>query len=134
MDKSKIMAIRMFILTLPHTNIPLIAYWIYSIPPITTSPFIILLALVCVTNEFYMDGGPRSVGLRTRQNKYVAQKYNENHTYPKANVWARENWKRKSLQTIAESKNKPITISLFMLPSGISWQVHASWLTKWSFR
>jgi hypothetical protein len=46
----------------------------------------------------------------------------KNHTYPKANVWAREDWKRKSLQPIAESKNKPITILMFMLPSDISWK------------
>ena len=71
-----------------------------------------------------MDDGPSSVGLRTRQNKYVAHKYNKNHTYPKANVWDRENWKRKSLQPTAEIKNKPITILMFMLPSDISWQEH----------
>jgi hypothetical protein len=67
-----------------------------------------------------VDGGSSSAGLGTRQNKYVAHKYNKNHTYPRANVRARVNQKRKSLQPIAGSKNKTITIFMFMLPSDIS--------------
>ena len=69
-----------------------------------------------------------------RQNKYDAQKYNKNHTYPRANVWARENWKRKSLQPTAESKNKLIIILMFMLPSDISWKEHGFVVDQMKFQ
>jgi hypothetical protein len=91
-------------------------------PPITTSSFLTLLALVCVTNEFYVDGGPSSAGLGTRQTNTLHRNITK-ITPTQKQTFGLEKIKNENLFNLllkVKTKKKNIIILLFMLPSDIS--------------